>query len=171
MSFMTPEALMYVMAAAVVVAALALLLQAVMLVGVYRSSKATKEQVGIIAGHVESLTQSAQRTVEQSRKQITEVTTKATEVLDLTRTQLVRIDEVLSEATARAKIQMDRVEMVLDDTISRLHETTTLVQNGILRPLREINGFVVGVRTALAHLLHGRRPTVEQATHDEEMFI
>ena len=67
---MTPDALIYVMTAAVVVGALALLLQALMLVGVYKSTKATKEQVEVIAGHAESLVQSAQRTVEQTRKQI-----------------------------------------------------------------------------------------------------
>jgi CBS-domain-containing membrane protein len=159
------------MTAAVVVAALALVVQALMLVGVYKSSKATKEQVQLIAGHAESLAQSVQRTVEQSRKQISEVSTKANEVLDLTRTQLVRIDEVLGEATSRARIQMDRVEMIVDDTVSRLHATANLIHDGILRPIREVNGFAVGIRTALEHLIRGRRPTVAQATHDEEMFI
>jgi hypothetical protein len=165
------EALLNVLIGAVIVAAVALVLQAFFLFGVYRSSMATKEQVTLIAGHVESLAASVQKTVEQSRKQITDVSTKANEVLDLTRKQLVRIDEVLGEATSRARIQMDRVELILDDTVSRLHETTNLVQDGILRPLREINGFAVGIRAALEYLIHGRRITVEQATHDDEMFI
>jgi CBS-domain-containing membrane protein len=168
---MTPDALIYVMTAAVVVGALALLLQALMLVGVYKSTKATKEQVEVIAGHAESLVQSAQRTVEQTRKQINEVSTKAGEILDLSRKQLVRIDEVLGEATMRAKSQMDRVEMVLDDSVSRIHETANLIHDGILRPVREINGFVVGIRTALEYLVRGQRTTVADATHDDEMFI
>lgn len=166
-----PEPLIYVMAAAVIVSALALVVQALLLFGVYRSSMATKEHVTMIAGHAESLVQSAQRAVEQGRKQVSDVSTKAGEILDLTRTQLVRVDEVLAEATSRAKVQMDRVELVLDDTVNRLHETANVVHDGILRPLREINGLAVGVRAALEYLIRGRRTTVEQATHDDEMFI
>ena len=159
------------MTAAVVVGALALLLQALMLVGVYKSTKATKEQVQVLAGHAESLVQSAQRTIEQTRKQINDVSTKAGEILDLSRKQLVRIDEVLGEATLRAKSQMDRVEMVLDDSISRVHETANLIHDGVLRPVREVNGFVVGIRAALEYFFQGQRTSVADATHDDEMFI
>jgi len=168
---MSPEALAYIVAAGTVVAALAIVMQAIMMVAVHKSTKAAKEQITIISGHVESLAEAAQKTLEQSRKQLSDVTGKANEVLSLTRTQLVRIDEVMNEATARAKVQMDRLELVLDDTISRLHETTAAIHSGVMRPLREINGVAAGLRAGLEYLLRGRRATVEQATHDEEMFI
>jgi hypothetical protein len=61
--------------------------------------------------------------------------------------------------------------MVIDDTMSRAHETVAMVHGGILRPLREIHGIAAGVRTAINHLARGGRPSVAQATHDEEMFI
>jgi hypothetical protein len=166
-----PAALINLLIAAVIVAAVAMVLQAIFMYGTYRSSAATKEQVFNIATHAESLVSSIQQAVEQSRKQIVEVSAKAGEVLDLTHKQLVRIDEVLGEATARARIQMDRVEMILDDTASRVQETTRMLHNGILRPLREINGVAAGVRAAVEYLMRARRPTVDQATHDEEMFI
>ena len=166
-----PAALINTLIAAVIVAAVAMVLQAIFMFGTYRSAAATKEQVTNIAGHTESLVSSVQRAVEQSRKQITEVSAKATEVLDLTHKQLVRIDDVLGEATTRAKAQLERVEMMLDDAVSRVHETTNMLHEGILRPLRELNGVAVGVRAALEFLMRGRRLTVEQATHDEEMFI
>jgi len=166
-----PAELINVLIAVVFVAAVAMVLQAVFLFGAWRSSVAIKEQTTIIADHAESLVTSVQRAVEQSRKEIAEVTTKASDVLDLSHKQLLRIDGVLTEATTRAKVQMDRVELILDDTISRVHETVGLLQDGLLRPLREINSFAVGVRAALQHLVRGRRITVEQATHDDEMFI
>lgn len=168
---MSQEALLYVMAGAVAVSALAMVFQAVMLAGIYKASKATREQVTYLASHAESFVGSAQKSLEHTRKQISEVTAKASEVLELTRTQLGRIDEVLSDATSRAKVQMDRIELVLDDTVGRLHATASQLQDGILRPLKEINGLAVGVRTALGVLFGGKRLTVEQATHDEEMFI
>jgi hypothetical protein len=66
---------------------------------------------------------------------------------------------------------MDRIEMVLDDTVNRFQETTTLLQNGVLKPLKQISALAIGVRAGFAFLLGARRTTVEQATHDEEMFI
>jgi hypothetical protein len=75
------------------------------------------------------------------------------------------------DATQRAKVQLERAEMVLDDTMSRAHETVTMVHSGLLRPLREVQGIAAGIRTAIAHLTRGNRPSVAQATHDEEMFI
>ena len=81
------------------------------------------------------------------------------------------VEEVVSDATSRAKVQMDRVELVLDDTLSRAHETVALLHSGIMRPLREINGVTAGLRAALQFLSRGNRPSVAQATSDEEMFI
>jgi hypothetical protein len=162
---------MYVVTGAVVVAAVAMIMQAVLLLGLYKTSKATRDQAALIAGYVESFVETAQRTLEQSRRQISDVATKTGEVLDLTHKQLVRIDGVLGEAASRARSQMDRVELILDDTLSRVQETTALLHRGILRPIREINGVAAGIQAALACLFRGQRLTVERATHDEEMFI
>ena len=113
----------------------------------------------------------AQLTLEQSRKQITEVTTKANDVLDTTRLQIGKVEDLLTDVTARAKVQMDRAELVLDDTLGRVQETVVLLHSGVMKPLREINGVSAGIRAAISHVLKGRRPSVAQATHDEEMFI
>jgi hypothetical protein len=40
-----------------------------------------------------------------------------------------------------------------------------------MRPLRELTGIAAGIRTALAYLTRGNRPSVDRATSDEEMFI
>jgi ABC-type transporter Mla subunit MlaD len=137
----------------------------------YRSAKATKEQITLLSARAETVLDQARETLDQSRKQLTEVATKTNEILDATRAQLTRIDDVLSDATMRARVQMDRIELVLDDTISRVQETVALVHNGILKPLREANGIILGVRAAISYLLRGGRSGVTRATHDEEMFI
>jgi hypothetical protein len=168
---MSPDALLNVMTGAVVVSAVALVFQAFLLFGMFRASRATREQVTQIAGHVESFVEYSQRTLEQGRKQVSDLAVKTAEVLDLTHKQLVRIDEVLGEATSRARVQMDRVELILDDTLSRLHETSASLHKGILRPIREINGLAAGLQAALGVLFRGHRLSVERATHDEEMFI
>lgn len=168
---MSPEVLLYLIASAVAVSALGLVLQALFMFGVYRSTRATRDQMSAVANQIETFVASAERILEQTSKQVAEVSAKTSQVLDLTHKQLVRVDEVLDEATARARIQMDRVDMVLDDVMGRVQETAALLNKGILRPVREINGVAAGLQAALGFLFRGRRVSVEQATQDNEMFI
>ncbi|MCX6623580.1 MAG: hypothetical protein NTY38_21450 [Acidobacteria bacterium] len=168
---MSPESLLYVMTAFVAVAALALLVQMFLLLGVYRSTKQLRERVETFLPRAEELIQTAQRTVEDTRKEVSEVVGKANQSLDLANRQLVRLDDVLADVTTRAKAQMDRAELILDDAMTRVQETVAVLHSGVLRPLREVNGVVSGFRAAFGRLVQGGRPTVAEATHDDEMFI
>lgn len=166
-----PENLLYIMTAAIVVAAVAIIIQTILLFAMYLASRAMKNQVTLLVNKVEPMTESGQHLLEETRGHVGEITSKLNELMELTRKQLARVDEVLGEATSRTRAQMDRIEMVLDDTVNRFQETTTLLQNGILRPLRQLNALTAGLRAALSVLVGGNRTTVEHATHDEEMFI
>jgi ElaB/YqjD/DUF883 family membrane-anchored ribosome-binding protein len=168
---MDQTTLLYVMTAFVIIAAVALSIQAGMLVAVNKKTKELQDKITPLVPQVESLVETTKSTVELSRKQIAEISSRANDILDSTRNQLAMVEEVVSDATARAKVQMDRVELVLDDTLSRAHETVALVHSGIMRPLREINGITAGIRAALSFLSRSDRPNVAQATSDEEMFI
>ena len=160
------------------ISAIALLIQAGMLIGIYKSARATEEHVKRVIPKVESmlpkmelLVESSTATVDMSRKQIHEITVKASDILDVTRVQLARIDGVLEDASTRAHQQLAHAEMVIDETMSRAHETVVTVHRGIMVPLREIQGVATGVRTAILHLMRSGRPSPAQATADEEMFI
>ncbi len=153
------------------VVTLAFLVQAVCLVLVAKSARAIKEHTDELSPKVETFLKSADKTIQDSKKQFDDVTGKANSILDSTKEQVEKTDEFLTEAVERARNQLDRVELVLDDSIGRIHETVVLVNKGILVPLREINGLTTGIRTALRYLLRGGRPDVSRATSDEEMFI
>jgi ElaB/YqjD/DUF883 family membrane-anchored ribosome-binding protein len=168
---MSEISLLYVMAAFVIISAIALCIQAGMLAGIYKTTKQLQESINPLIPKVESLVARADSTVEQSGKQITEITTRANDILDSTKRQLAIVEDVMGDAAARAKIQLERVDLVIDDTLSRAHETVAVLHDGIMRPLREVNGIAAGVRAALGSLSRGNRPTVDRATSDEEMFI
>lgn len=168
---MDQTTLLYVMTAFVIIAAIALAIQAGMLVAVNKKTKELHDKIVPLVPQVESLVESTKMTVDLSKKQIAEISTRATAILDSTKNQLAMVEEVVTDVTARAKVQMDRVELVLDDTLSRAHETVALVHNGIIRPLREVSGVSAGIKAALSFLARGSRPSVDQATSDEEMFI
>lgn len=168
---MTPDALLYVMTGAVIVAAAALVLQAALMLALYKASKGIQEQVSIIAVRTESLVKSAQLTMEQSRKQIADVASKSGEVLDLAHKQLLKVEEVLGDVSGRARTQAERVELVLDDAVARTNEAITLLNKGVIRPVRELTAVVAGVRAGMQYFLRRNRLSVERATSDEEMFI
>jgi hypothetical protein len=168
---MESNGLIIVMAAAVSLSALALLAQAVMVFGMFKTIRALKEQVSTFLPQAEAFLHTGQKTMAEAQTQIREVTTKAVAVLDSTQNQLNKVDAFVGETTSRARVQMDRVEMVLDDTVSRVHDTVVQLNNGVVKPMRELTGIAAGFRATIHHFLRGNRPDVSQATSDEEMFI
>jgi ABC-type transporter Mla subunit MlaD len=168
---MNQDSLVLVLTVLVGLVAISHVATAIALLLLTKRFRALQEQLAAFAPRAEAVLESARTTLEQSRKQITEVTAKANEVLDSAKAQMGRVEELLSEVTTRAKSQMDRVELVLDDTLGRVHETIATVHSGVMRPLKEINGITAGIRAAVGQLLKGGRPGVAQATQDEEMFI
>lgn len=158
------------MTAFVIIAAVALIIQAAMLFGIYKASRGMQENVQRLMPKIEGVLETSRRTIDDSRRQIADITSKTSEILETTRQQVHRIDEFLDDATARARVQMDRAEMVLDDAMIRTQRTVAVVEGGILKPIVQIQGVAAGIRTALAFLMRGR-PNPEDAHSDEEMFI
>jgi hypothetical protein len=68
-------------------------------------------------------------------------------------------------------VQIERIDIAVEDTMNRVQETTAAVQTTVLKPVRELNGVVSGLRAAISTLARGNRASVDHATQDEEMFI
>jgi len=159
-------------------AALAMLIQAGTLLGLFIVAKRIQEKVSVLTGPVTGLIDSSKSIIDNSKKtlqmvegHIDRIGASSNSILDTTKQQLVKVDELLTDASTRAKVQMERAEMVLDDTMGRVQHTVSFVQSGVVRPVREVQGILTGIRTTLTHLGRGGRPTVDHATADEEMFI
>jgi hypothetical protein len=189
---MDNQTLLTIMTVFVVIAGISLLLQLGTLFGLYRTAKSVEQKITALMPKVESLLpkveglipkvealipqvglviESTHKIVESSRQQIFDIGAKTSDILDVTKRQLLKVETVLDDASARAKVQLEKAEMVIDDTMSRAHETVSMVHNGITRPIREVQGVAAGVRAAISHMAKGGRPSVAQATHDDEMFI
>jgi hypothetical protein len=155
----------------VALAAVALLGQAIALLGLLLIARDIRNKTMSIWPQVESIVAVSKRSADRIETHITRIGATSIAILDVTKQQLVKVDELLSDATTRAKVQMERAEMVLDDAMTRTQQTVSLVQRGVVRPVREVYGVVAGIRTAVSHLGRSGRPTVDHATSDEEMFI
>jgi uncharacterized protein YoxC len=168
---MNPDQLLIVMASAVVVSAIAIVIQALILFGMMRSLRTLKERVDEFIPRAEAVLAKAEKSLDETTGDLKNLSVRALTLVESVQKQVTRVDEVLGDVTVRAKTQLDRVELVLDDTIGRVHETVVRLNNGVLRPVKEISGVAAGLRAAIQQLARSRRPSVAQATSDEEMFI
>jgi len=163
--------LLLVLTIFVTITTIAMVAQAIAMLGIARVAKQTQEKVNGLLPEVAKVLDATNKAIDQTSKFVTDANAKTGEILDSTKIQLAKVDDLLKDVTVRAGVQMDRAEMVLDDAMSRTQHTVAAVQRGIVSPIREVHGFLTGVKTALTHIGRGNRPTVDHVTSDEEMFI
>lgn len=168
---MDQNMLLTVMTIFVALAAVAMIVQMAVMIGLYKATRSAEQRISQMLPQVERLINVSHSTIELGRQQLLDITGKTTEILNLAHTQVARVDDVLADATSRARVQLERAEMIIEDALSRTQQTIGLVHSGVMRPLREVQGITAGVRAALAFLSRGSRANVNQITHDEEMFI
>ena len=153
------------------ISALAFVFQAAMLYGTYKASREVRDRIVPLTVKVEALVDSSRSAVDEARITISEMTTRANQILDVAREQMETVEEFLQDASLRTRRQMDRAENAVDDVLARAQDTVEMVQKGVLAPIRGVNGVAAGVRAALHFLLRGTRPSPDQVTVDEELFI
>ncbi len=169
----------------VIVAAVALLIQAVMLVVIGLVASRLVSKIMPLIPEVQNILGLTRRTIatvethldkagahiDKIGEKVEHIGATSVSLLDMTKEQLTKVDGLLTDATVRARSQMDRAELVIDDSMSRIHHTVSVMNSAVLRPVREIHGVLSGFRATLAHLTRSGRPTVDHVTSDEEMFI
>lgn len=168
---MDDHTLLILLTVFVALAAVAMLIQAGSLLGLFLVGRRLQQKVMPLIPEVQGIILVTRRTVERVEKQVDRIGTSSEAIVNIAKQQMAKVDDLVGDATTRAKVQMERAEMVLDDTMARVQETVSVVQSGVLRPARELHGILAAVRTTLSYLGRARRPTVDHATSDEEMFI
>lgn len=168
---MSQDTLLVIMTVAVSLSAIAMVAMACMIFGMWKSIRAVQVRVEGFMPQAESFLQATQVAFAEHQGQLRDITSRTSDILDLTQKQLLRVDDALGDAVGRAKVQMERLELVLDDTVNRVHGTVVQINNTVVKPVREINALGTGLRTAVQAFLRGQKPSVAQATADEEMFI
>jgi hypothetical protein len=158
-------------AVAAVVSAIALVSQAIAVIGAYRAVRKLQADIAPLVPEVRQTLAQAQVTLASSKERIEALSEKANAALDATNRQLAAFDTARQDVTQRVQIQMERMELVLDDSLSRVQDVVSTLHRGVLKPVREVSGIAAGIKAAFQVFARSSRPSVAQATHDEEMFI
>lgn len=197
---MTEDTFRIVVAAAVALACLAFVVQAVAMFALYRVARRMQQKVGPLADQaepvigklgpmidnialaakkvgpaadqVESVLATTNRIMEETRPRISELSGEAVEIVRSGRQQVERIGELLQDAGDRARTRLEQIDQAVDNTVEQVGQVGDAMKRAVLRPVREVNGLAAGISAAVSTLVHrSRKPSVDQATQDEEMFI
>jgi hypothetical protein len=168
---MTDDVFRFWVAICAALGALATIVQVALIFGIYKTARGINQRAEALQGRAESALDAMKQMVEENRPKIADITAQAAEVVASAKVQMNRVDAFLADATEQAKVQMDRVDAIMLDTMGKVQETTAVVQSTILKPVREVNGVMSGLRAALSAYSKSARTPVDSATQDEEMFI
>jgi F0F1-type ATP synthase membrane subunit b/b' len=169
---MSDEAFRWVIAVAVILGCVAFLVQAGFVIALYRIAKRTQDKVVPLAERADPILASAQNILVENRPRITEMSTEALEMIKTTRQEVTRISNLLEETTVRARARIAEIDEKVIDTVEQVEQVGGAVKGAVLKPVREANAIMAGVKAAVVtYAQGGRRPSVDHATQDEEMFI
>jgi methyl-accepting chemotaxis protein len=176
---MSEDAFRWVVAAAVILACLAFVAQAAIVFAMYRIAQRLQGRILPLADRaepiltrVEPILDNARGILEESRPRIAEMTGDAVVVTKTAREQAEQWRVVLDDAAARARVRIEQIDEKVDETVQQVEQVGEAMKTAVTRPMREVNAILAGIKAAVAtYVQGGRRPSVDHATQDEEMFI
>ena len=156
--------------------AVAVVLQLLILAGLYFSIKKTSASVEALAAKVE---QKALPTLTMANEMLTEYRPKLTTIVEnmtatsnTVRDQAERLNLTMTDIVDRTRLQVVRADEIVSRTMDRVEETTEAVHHVVLSPVRQLSAMMTGLMAGLGEYVGGRKVRrQERAVPQDEMFI
>jgi len=176
---MPEDVFRWVIAAGVLLACLAAVWQAFLLSATYRAlkearqaGKETQEKLAPLVDRFDAFLASTSKMLEENRPRIADITAETSALAKAAREQVERIGELVDDASGRAKARIAQIDQTVSRTVDQVDHAGEAVKSAVMRPVREVEGIVAGVKAAWStYAQGGNRNSPEHATQDEEMFI
>jgi signal transduction histidine kinase len=160
----------------VIVASLAVVLQAVTLTAIYfqlrRQSRRVEQMAQELQARVSPILSRIQLLVEEVHPQISSMMADAAHITHLARTQVQHADRVVGETIDRLRLQLVHTDQILTGALETIEETGLHIRRTILGPVQSVSALVRGIQTGLEFFRGNRRRAEAPAeTPDESLFI
>jgi methyl-accepting chemotaxis protein len=165
----------------IVITGCAVVLQALILFGMYLAMKQSQRRMESLANRVEG---SVLPAVEQARDILTDTAPRikqlASDVQEIGATvknQVQRMDVVVTDLVDRTRLQAIRVDEMVTSTLDKVEQAATVintVSSIVGAPARRATGIMQGISVAVSSILqHRRRAQAQrrQGQQEEELFI
>lgn len=168
------------MLAFVIVAAVAIVLQMVILLAMFLAVRQAADRMVKLAERVEAQTAPVLTTshaiLDDARPKIAEITSNLAESTATIRDQVSSMAEATEEIVDRARMQAARLDDLVSNTVAKVEATTDFVQHSVITPVRRIQAIAQAVSAGLSFLRANRARRKGEnggsaADVDEEMFI
>ncbi len=144
----------------IALAGLAVLLQAGVLVAIYVAIRKSSTRMEALATEVKG---KVLPTVERAEVILTDIRPKLQVIAEnlqestiLLRDQVQRADATVKDAMDRGRLQIIRADELLTRTLDRVEQTSDMVHNTVISPVRRLSGLVQGLTVGLEFLFGGR---------------
>jgi methyl-accepting chemotaxis protein len=168
---MSDDVFRWVIAIGVFLAVVAFIVQAAMIFAMYRVTKVMQEKLLPVLDAATPIIATVRRFVDENTPKFSQMVTDVSQSVKSLHEQVNRLGDVVKEVSDRARVQVARIDGAVDQTVETVQNAGDAVKGALLKPVKQVDGIMHGVRTALSVLAHGRRESVDHATQDEEMFI
>jgi uncharacterized protein YjbJ (UPF0337 family) len=168
---MSDDTFRWVVAGGVTLAGVCCLVVAIAMMFLLRTMNRLKEKIEPLAEKTGPVLDMVRSSAVEVLPRIAEVSIDAVEISKSAREQVNRVGELLKDLSDRAMAQVARIDGAVEQTVGSVQVAGESVKDAVLKPVREVNGVLAGIKTAISVYSHGRRQSVDHATQDEEMFI
>ncbi len=165
------------------VGALALLIQALVLLGIYagisKATKSIKEEIDDLRSSVTPILATTRELAETTRQVVVRLTPKVeqtvTDVAELTRglrEQAAEVEAVTEEILGRVRKQTSRIDAMCSGTLDAVDKASTFVTETVGKPVRQLSGLLASVRAIVESLRASAPSSREPKLHDDkDMFV
>jgi len=161
-----------------IVAAIALVVQVVILTMLFFQLRRTTENVNRLVGDLHSrvgpILTRAQILLDDTQPKISSMVNDASHIVYLARGQAQKIDRVFTDAADRLRGQLVHADRILTGTLEAVEDAGSKFKHSFWRPVQKASALVQGIKVGLDLLRsrRGRRSGDEpREQQEEELFI
>lgn len=160
----------------VVVAAVAILLQMLILLAMFLEFRRMNDRMSRLAETLEvrlnPILARLDHLLEDTHGRISSIVADGAEMAHLARLQAQKFDRIISEAVDRLRLQIIRADQLLTGALETVEQAGSQVRRTVWGPVQEASAFLKGLKTGL-DFIRGQRRSPERARErqDEELFI
>ena len=157
--------------------AVAIALQALVLLGIFLSLRKTSSKVDALTTEMRTralpAVEAAQSLITTSAPKLEAIVGDVHTTTALVRGQVERLDHTMNDIIDRTRLQVIRADELVTRTLDRVEDTTETLQHTVVSPVRQLTGIMQGVSVGLGALFRARnrRRRNGMGEPQDEMFI
>lgn len=161
----------------IIATAIAVVIQAGVMVGLFLTVRETSKRVESLASEVKTKAlptmETAQAMLVELRPRITEIVTNVDHSARMARTQMERLDATVSDVVDRTRLQVIRADELVNRTLDRVEETSDMVHQTVISPIRQLSGLMTGLSAGIEYFLGRKRRQSRDGVGvpQDELFI